>query len=81
MLSTNVAKEVTHVVIEVKVKNGNVNGALSRLKKKLLKDDLFKTLRDKRYYEKPSERKRRKKKEMTFNFKRNERIRRAKLDI
>ena len=42
------------------------------LKKKLQKDGLLRDLKAKQYYEKPSEKKRRKKKEGIANFKKNQ---------
>ena len=42
------------------------------LKKKVQKDGLLKTLKAKQYYEKPSEKKRRKKKEGIANFKKQQ---------
>jgi len=48
-------------VAEVKVKKGeSVDKALRRLKKKLDKEGIMREIRSHRYYEKPSERKRRK---------------------
>lgn len=49
------------VTSEVKVKRGeSVDRALRRLKKKLDKEGIMRTMRAKRHYEKPSEKKRRK---------------------
>ena len=42
------------------------------LKKKILKEGIMRTLRDKQYYEKPSAKKRRKKKEGIANFKKEQ---------
>ncbi len=48
---------------EVKLKRGEpVDRALRRLKKKMDKEGTLKDLRNRRYYEKPSEEKRRKRK-------------------
>jgi small subunit ribosomal protein S21 len=48
-------------VAEVKVRKGeSVDKALRRLKKKLDKEGIMREIRSHRYYEKPSERKRRK---------------------
>ena len=49
--------------ITVKVKDNNVEKAIKILKKKLQNDDLFKTLRLKERYEKPSDTRRRKQRE------------------
>ena len=47
--------------MKVDVRNNNVDRAMRILKKKLIEDNLFKTLQEKRFYEKPSEKRRRKK--------------------
>ena len=53
--------------IEIKIrKNEPVDRALRRLKKKLEREDTIKTVRAKRYYEKPTERRRRKEKVQAF---------------
>ena len=49
------------MTITVEVRGGNVEKAMRVLKKKLQKDGLFKELRMRQYYEKPSAKKRRKK--------------------
>ena len=58
--------------VTIQVRNGNVEQALRVLKKKLQKDGLLKSLKDKQYYEKPSAKKRRKKKECIANFKKKQ---------
>ena len=58
--------------ITIQVRNGNVEQALGVLKKKLQKDGLLKELKAKQYFEKPSEKKRRKKKEGIANFKKKQ---------
>ena len=58
--------------ITIQVRNGNVGQALRVLKKKLQKDGLLKELKAKQYFEKPSEKKRRKKKEGIANFKKKQ---------
>jgi len=46
--------------VEVKVRRGeNVDRALRRLKKALDKEGILKTMRSKRFYEKPSEKRKR----------------------
>jgi len=55
--------------IKVEVRNGNLEQAMRVLKRKLLKDGLIKTLKMKQYYEKPSDKRVRKKKEMIANYK------------
>jgi len=51
------------LTIEVRVFNNNVEKAIRVLKKKMLKDGIIKELKQRRYYEKPSEMKLRKQKE------------------
>ena len=58
--------------VTIQVRNGNVEQALRVLKKKLQKDGLLKELKAKKYFEKPSEKKRRKKKEGIANFKKKQ---------
>ena len=47
--------------VNVEVKNGNIEGALKEMKKRLKKDDFFLELRCREYYMKPSEIKKMKK--------------------
>ena len=54
--------------ITVQVRNGNVEQAMRVLKKKVMKEGIVKKLREKQYYEKPSDKRNRKKKEMTRAF-------------
>ena len=58
--------------VTIQVRNGNVEQAMRVLKKKLQKDGLLRDLKAKQYYEKPSEKKRRKKKEGIANFKKQQ---------
>ena len=58
--------------IRVEVRNGNLEQAMRVLKKKVLKEGIIKDYRAKSVYEKPSERKRRKKKEGIANFKKKQ---------
>ena len=51
--------------ILVTVRNGNLEQAMRVLKKKVAKEGLVKELRQRQYYEKPSDKKIRKKKENT----------------
>ena len=55
--------------ITVEVRGGNLEKALRVLKKKVQKEGLVKELRERQYYEKPSAKKRRKKKENIANCK------------
>jgi small subunit ribosomal protein S21 len=58
--------------ITIQVRNGNLEQAMRVLKKKVQKDGQLKILKAKQYYEKPSEIKRRKKKEGIANFKKKQ---------
>lgn len=51
------------MAIEIRVFNNNVEKAIRVLKKKMLKEGVIKELKQRRYYEKPSEMKLRKQKE------------------
>ena len=62
------------MTIKVEVRGGNVEKAMRVLKKKLQKDGLFKELRMRQYYEKPSTKKQRKKKEMIRNWKKKQKL-------
>ena len=62
------------MTITVEVRGGNVEKAMRVLKKKLQKDGLFKELRMRQYYEKPSTKKQRKKKEMIRNWKKAQKL-------
>ena len=55
--------------ITIQVRNGNVEQALRVMKKKLQKNGVLKELKARQYFEKPSEKKRRKKKEGIANVK------------
>ena len=57
------------MTITVEVRKGNLEKAMRVLKKKLEKEVIIKTLKQKQYYIKPSEIKREKKKEGIKNFK------------
>ena len=50
--------------MRIEVKYGNVEGALRKLKKKMFDAGTIKDLMERRYHEKPSDKKRRKKKEV-----------------
>lgn len=64
---------------EVKVIGDNLEKALKKLKSKGLKAGLFKELRARQYYEKPSQTKREKKKEMIANTNKKRKIRERNL--
>ncbi|MDA8915479.1 30S ribosomal protein S21 [bacterium] len=55
--------------MKIDVRNGNLEQALRVLKKKCLKEGIFRLAKERSVYEKPSEKKRRKKKEGIANFK------------
>ena len=55
--------------ITVEVRKGNVEQAMRVLKRKVQKEGIVKELRMRQYFEKPSEKKRRKKKENIANVK------------
>ena len=55
--------------ITVEVRKGNVEQAMRVLKRKVQKEGIVKELRERQYYEKPSAKKRRKKKENIANVK------------
>ena len=63
------------MAIEVIVKDDNVEQALRIFKRKVLKSGLLKEYRAKQVYEKPSEKRQRKKKEGFANAKRKKRLR------
>lgn len=50
----------------------NIEKAMRVLKRKLIKEGLFKELKSRRYYEKPSERKKRKQKESIKKIRKEE---------
>ena len=58
--------------ITVKVRQGNLEQAMRVLKKKVQREGIIKDFRAKSVYEKPSEKKRRKKKEGIANFKKKQ---------
>ena len=58
--------------ITIQVRNGNLEQALRVLKKKSQKIGLLKELKATQYFEKPSEKKRRKKKEGIANYKKKQ---------
>ena len=56
-------------MIYVEVRKGNVEQAMRVLKRKVQKEGIVKELRQRQYYEKPSAKKRRKRKENIANCK------------
>jgi small subunit ribosomal protein S21 len=65
----------------IEVRNNNVEKALRVLKKKLLKDGVMKELRDRQYYQKPSFKKREKKKESIRRHKKDQKIKSLKGEL
>jgi len=60
---------VNKLSITIEVRKGNVEQAMRVLKRKVQKEGIVKELRERQYYEKPSAKKRRKKKENIANVK------------
>jgi small subunit ribosomal protein S21 len=56
-------------LVTIVVRNGNLEQAMRVLKKKVQKEGIIKLYKEKQVYEKPSAKKRRKKKEGIANFK------------
>ena len=67
--------------ITIEVRNNNVEKALRVLKKKLNKDGQMKELKQRQYYQKPSEIKREKKKEGIRRFKKEQKIKAMKGEL
>ena len=67
------------MAITVEVRHCNVEKAMRVLKKKLLKAGTLREYREKQYYRKPSEIKREKKKEGIKNYKKQQKLREARL--
>ena len=63
--------------ITVQVRQGNLEQAMRVLKKKVQREGIIKDYRAKSVYEKPSEKKRRKKKEGIANYKKKQKKLRA----
>lgn len=59
----------------VQVINNNMDRALRTLKKKLIEDGFFRTIQEGRFYEKPSDRRRRLKRAAIARRKRSENLR------
>jgi small subunit ribosomal protein S21 len=67
--------------LKIEVRQGNLEKAMRVMKKKLQKEGTFRLLKEKQYYEKPSEIKRRKKKEGIARRKKKDRDRARFLGI
>lgn len=59
-------------MVTIVVRNGNLEQAMRVLKKKVQKEGIIKLYKEKQVYEKPSAKKRRKKKEGIANFKKQQ---------
>ena len=57
------ARSVEFRALEVLVQDGNLNRALSMLKRKMANEGIYKEMRKRRFYEKPSEEKKRRSRE------------------
>ena len=60
--------------IEIEVRRGNLEQAMRVLKRKVQKEGIVKELKMRQYFEKPSEKKRRKKKENIANVRKRMKI-------
>lgn len=72
------ARSVEFRPIEVTVQDGNVNRALSMLKRKMAAEGIYKELRKRRFYEKPSEERKRRNREAERRRKKAVRISRER---
>jgi len=70
--------EITKNGLKVKVYNNNIDSAMRVLKKKLQKDGLFRELRLRQHYEKPSLKRQRKLKESLRRIAKEKRLKRLK---
>jgi small subunit ribosomal protein S21 len=62
-MAAGLAEEAGDSLLEIKVSENNVEGALRVLKRKLQKEGLFKEIKRRKSYEKPSEKEKRKRRE------------------
>ena len=65
-------------MVEVTVRNGNVEKAMRVLKKKLLKDGMMRESKERQYYQKPSHIKREAKKQQIRRYKKEQKLRALK---
>lgn len=63
----------------VEVRNNNVNRALQILKRKLIAEGVFKEMQERKFYEKPSDKKRRLKRAAVVRERRREQERRSSI--
>jgi|TARA_B100000900_G_scaffold386942_1_gene377796 small subunit ribosomal protein S21 len=62
--------------LKIEVRNNNVEKALRVMKKKMKRDGVFQELKDRQYYQKPSEVKREKAKQRLVNIKKAQKLKR-----
>ena len=62
--------------MKIEVRNNNVEKALRLMKKKMKTSGVFQELKDRQYYQKPSEIKREKEKQRMVNIKKAQKLRR-----
>jgi len=67
--------------LEVQVRDNNVDQALRALKKKMQREGLYREMRMRRHYEKPSEKKARERAEAIRRFRKLQRKRRERDEI
>jgi small subunit ribosomal protein S21 len=67
--------------VEVQVRDNNVDQALRALKKKMQREGLYREMRMRRHYEKPSEKKARERAEAIRRFRKLQRKRRERDEI
>lgn len=58
--------------MKVEVRNNNIDRALQVLKRKLVEEGVFRELQERRFYEKPSDRKRREKRQAVARARRKD---------
>ena len=68
------------MTIKIEVRNNNVEKALRVLKKKLKKENIFQEMKDRQYYQKPSEVRRETKKQRKIAIKKAEKLRKKFLN-
>jgi small subunit ribosomal protein S21 len=67
--------------VEVQVRDNNVDQALRALKKKMQREGLYREMRMRRHYEKPSEKKARERAEAIRRFRKLQRKRRERDEV
>ena len=72
----NLALKEGRTIVEVSVKDNNIEGALRILKKKMQREGVFKEMKMRSYFEKPSQKKLREKEE---NIRRSRKMARRKI--